>query len=285
MKGCVAYAVRQNCSKDSASLKQAIRKVPERHFGNHENCGSWCSVRPLEGTAREEASLRCREKSTTPERKLYSDRKFIVDEFAEGAADMLHGWSTDIEEGTNNCFTKVLPKDCTYGMTIENKVRIHLALCIDSIGYVKTYWRLAEKFGLELGEVHMQMNKLLDVRKWYLRKYRKKGEARIERKRKMFEKLRENSAKLVKENRKNLQYGSGITGFFAEDMVTGSQRETPVTAAQKENRKAGKNGKVKYQCRHCQLWGHQRTSLKVCLKNMIRKSVNENQDENAIQGE
>jgi hypothetical protein len=50
-------------------------------------------------------------------------------------------------------------------MTIENKVRIHLALCIDSIGYVETYQRLAEKIGLELGKVHMEINMLLDVRK------------------------------------------------------------------------------------------------------------------------
>jgi hypothetical protein len=78
---------------------------------------------------------------------------------------MIHGWSSDIVEGMNKFFTKFLLKDRTYGMTIENKVRIHLAVCIDSVGYQSTYGRLAEKTGLELGQVQQEMNRLLDVRK------------------------------------------------------------------------------------------------------------------------
>jgi hypothetical protein len=89
----------------------------------------------------------------------------IVDEFAEGAEDMLHGWSTDIVEGTNKFFTKFLPKDRTYGMTIENKMRLNLAICIDSAGYVETYRRLSDKIGVNLGKVHEDMNRLLDVSK------------------------------------------------------------------------------------------------------------------------
>jgi hypothetical protein len=102
-------------------------------------------------------------------------------------------------------------------VSIKNRVRLHLAVCIDSIGYVETYRRLAQKLGLELGEVHKEMNKLLDVRKHYLRKHRKLKKTRATRKRKYYEKLREQSSKMVKENRKNLLYGSGITGVFAED--------------------------------------------------------------------
>jgi hypothetical protein len=71
---------------------------------------------------------------------------------------------------------------------------------------------------------------------------------------------------MVKENRKNLQYGSGITGVFAENTATWSPVETPATAAQKENSSAWKNGKIEYQCQYCQLWGHWCTSPKACLK-------------------
>jgi hypothetical protein len=70
---------------------------------------------------------------------------------------MIHPWSSDIVEGMNKFFTKFLPKDRTYGMSIENKVRMHLAVCIDSIGYVSTYERLAQKIGLELGVVHTRL--------------------------------------------------------------------------------------------------------------------------------
>jgi hypothetical protein len=53
--------------------------------------------------------------------------------------------------------------------------------------------------------------------KRYLRKHRKLKKTRATRKRKYYEKLREQSSKMVKENKKNLLYGSGITGVFAED--------------------------------------------------------------------
>jgi hypothetical protein len=79
-------------------------------------------------------------------------------------------------EGMIKFFTNFLPKDRNSGMMIESKVRIHLAVCIlASIGYVVTYQRLAEKIGLELGEVHNAMNKLPDVRKHYMRKHTLRG--------------------------------------------------------------------------------------------------------------
>jgi hypothetical protein len=148
MKRCLSYAVRQNSNDESAVLKAAIRQVAEHHFGNHNDCGSWCRVKPLEGDERREADLRYRRKRE--DKRFYDNVKTIVDEFADGSDDMIHPWSSDIVEGMNKFFTKFLPKDRTYGMSIENKVRIHLAVCIDSIGYVATYQRLAQKLGLEL---------------------------------------------------------------------------------------------------------------------------------------
>jgi CHAD domain-containing protein len=102
-------------------------------------------------------------------------------------------------------------------MLIENKVRIHLAICIDSAGYVETYRRLSDKIGVNLGKVHEEMNRTLDVIKLYLRKYRKRLVVRTKKKLIFFEKLRTQATKMVKENRKNLQYGSGISRPFAED--------------------------------------------------------------------
>jgi hypothetical protein len=164
----------------------------------------------------------------------------IVDEFAEGADDMLHGWSTDIVEGTNKFFTKFLPKDRTYGMMIENKVRLHLAICIDSAGYVKTYRRPSEQIGVNLGKVHEDMNRLLDVRKLYTRKYRKRLVVRTKKKLIIFEKLRTQATKIVKENRKNLQYGSGISVPFAEDSQTaGTRTRTPTRLQQQRTAEPG----------------------------------------------
>jgi hypothetical protein len=235
-------------------------------------------VQPLEGDERIEANLRYRRKRE--DKRFYDDVKTIVDEFADGSDDMIHPWSSDIVEGMNKFFTKFLPKDRTYGMSIENRVRLHLAVCIDSISYVETYQRLAQKLGLELGEVTKEMNKLLDIRKRYLRKHRKKKKTRATRKRKYYEKLREQSSKMVQENRKNLLYGSGITGVFAEDRPPEPSASLPAATITEEtaatmggtNSREGPDGKVEWRCQQCLLWGHRRTSSSACLKNKKRLS-------------
>jgi hypothetical protein len=64
--------------------------------------------------------------------------------------------------------------------------------------------------------------------------FRKEKRAYIKKKRKtkfytkFYDKLRENAEKLIKENKKNLCYGSGITGPFREDTVrlTKARRES-----------------------------------------------------------
>jgi hypothetical protein len=95
---------------------------------------------------------------------------------------------------------------------------------------------------------------------------------RTKKKLNVFEKLRTQAAKMVKENRKNLQYGSGISGPFAEDsQMAGTQTRTPTKTATTENSRAGMKGKTEYQYRHCALWGHRRTSAKACLKNREKK--------------
>jgi hypothetical protein len=105
----------------------------------------WCRVKLLEGEERKISDLRYRNKETPQGLKFHLDVKDIVVEFAEQSADMLYGWSSDIVEGMNKFFTKFLAKDRTYAMTIENQVRIHLEICIDSVGYQETYSRLAER--------------------------------------------------------------------------------------------------------------------------------------------
>jgi hypothetical protein len=53
MKGCIAYAVRQNCRTDKATMEKGIKTAIEHHFGSHEECGDhWGRVKPLEGEKR-----------------------------------------------------------------------------------------------------------------------------------------------------------------------------------------------------------------------------------------
>jgi hypothetical protein len=174
----------------------------------------------------------------------------------------LYGWLSDIVEGMNKFFTKFLPKDRRYAMTIEKQVRIHLAICIDSVGYEETYSRLAEATGLRLGSINGQLNRLLNDEKQYRRKYRKRSYVKINRRWKFFGKLRENSNRLVKENKKNLRYGPGIARPFKEDRGTVDKGKLTTAVS-----RTVEGGKVEFKCPHCFLWGHQRKSSKSCLKN------------------
>jgi hypothetical protein len=90
-------------------------------------------------------------------------------------------------------------------MTIENQVRIHLAICIESVGYGETYSSLAEATRLQLGFTNEKLNRQLNDEKQYRQKYKKRSYFKINRRWKCFGKLRENSNKLVKENKKNLR--------------------------------------------------------------------------------
>jgi hypothetical protein len=105
------------------------------------------------------------------------------------------------------------------------------------------------------------MNKLLDVRKSYMRKHRKLKKTRATRKRKYYEKLREQLSKMVKENRKNLLYGSGITGVFAEDRPAEPAASLPAATitqgtamiTQGTYSREGADGKVEWRCQQCLL--------------------------------
>jgi hypothetical protein len=160
-------------------------------------------------------------------------------------------------------------------LTIENRIRIYLAICIDGVGYQETYSRLAMKAGTEVGNVQAEMTRQLDFEKEYRRNHRKRAYVKKKRKVKFYDKLRENAEKLVKENGKNLRYGSGVTGPFREDTArptgAGGQRVPSLPL----NLRAGRGGKVEFQCPHCEKWGHQRVLSKACLKNPSRQKNEE----------
>jgi hypothetical protein len=74
-------------------------------------------------------------------------------------------------------------------MTIENKVRIYLAVAIDSVGYTDVYERIAEKTGFTHCEVQKELNLQLDQEKSYRRTCRKKESTKIRCMRKFYQKL------------------------------------------------------------------------------------------------
>jgi hypothetical protein len=117
-----------------------------------------------------------------------------------------------------------------------------------------------------LGPPTKKLNRILNDEKQYRRKYKKRSYVKINRRWKYFGKLRENSNKLVKENKKNLRYGPGISGPFKEDRGAGDEGRLTTAVS-----RAVDGGKVlEFKCPHCFVWGHQQKSWKPCLKNTGR---------------
>jgi hypothetical protein len=262
LKRNISYAIRCNCGSDLAGLKAALEAVLEHHFNNHLLCGDWCRVKTLKGKELEEAKLqyRCKEKNN----KFYLQVKELFESFYELLEEMLHGWDTNIVEGMNQFFTKFLPKNRTYAMTIENKVRLYLAISIDSIGYTEVYRRIAEKSGLTYCNVHQSMNHQLDKTKSYRRTYRKLPKTKVRRMQSQYKKIVEGRAALAKANRKELVYQPGYVGPFRPKENDPTKKKTGLTKQGANKSIVNKDNVV---CQHCGRTGHSRTNSAHCLKN------------------
>jgi hypothetical protein len=187
LKRNMPYALCTNCKMtDVAVMNNAVEAVFEHHFNNHTACGPWCCVKKIEGKEREEAELNNRSK--VKNKQFYLQVKEIFDDFLVLMHEMMHKWDTNIVEGLNKLFAKFLPKGRAYARTIENKVRLYLAVAIDSQGYAETYRRMAGKTGLTLTSTHMELNRQLDSNKSYStgectgrsRSYRKEDSVKLQ---------------------------------------------------------------------------------------------------------
>jgi hypothetical protein len=56
--------------------------------------------------------------------------------------------NTNHVKAFNQLIAKFLPKHRMCCKTIEKKVRIHLAMCIQSVGYRRFYWRISGRTGI-----------------------------------------------------------------------------------------------------------------------------------------
>jgi hypothetical protein len=195
-------------------LRKAIELVLEHHFNNHGLCGEWCNVKNLQGLEREEAMLQYR--SNDKNAFFYLQVMKLFEEFYKLTKEMMHEWDTNIVKGMNKFFTKDLPKDRTYATTIENMVRLYLAISIDWVGYTEAYRHLGEKTGLTICEVYRTMNMKMDY-KSNRRIYWKQTRNTTRRMRKFYQKLQLGKQKLIANNRKDLMYSSSMSGPFNED--------------------------------------------------------------------
>jgi hypothetical protein len=113
---------------------------------------------------------------------------------------LFHCWDTNAVEGFNKLITKLLLKDRTFCKTIENFVRIHLAMYLLSIGYEKTYERVFALTGLSLGSFTFLYLRAEDKQRRWRRPHRKKPFVKKNQMLKFYKRLRDGGQKLVQED-------------------------------------------------------------------------------------
>ena len=97
--------------------------------------------------------------------------------------------------------------------------------------------------------------------------YRKLSKSKIRRMKKYYEKQARERKKLAKDNRKDLNYASGLTGPFKDDNEQGGNKETELTEKKRAKNKKTKEKAAATTCPHCGILGHSRRNSRSCLKN------------------
>ena len=117
----------------------------------HKNCGNWCKnkMKNMNASEKEEYCQKFCCIKNPKNKRFHDDVNELLSSFFGSLEDVWHPFDTNITEGINKFLTKFLPKDRTYCKTIENSVRVHLAIIIDSIGYCRGYSRILKEIGVK----------------------------------------------------------------------------------------------------------------------------------------
>jgi hypothetical protein len=249
MKRRMSYTLRLHTGGTYEEFKKAMTAVLQHHFNDHSFCGDWCPARdkPADGFR-----FRCKERNKDMYEFMSKNHEIFMEE--DKLKQLFHMYDTQNVEGFNKLITKFLPKDKTYCQTIENKVRVHLAAGIQSVGYDNFYKRVFELTGIK--GVEDDMTTLFfgseDSGKLFRQSYRRKKSVKIKRMKNQFQRIREGVAKLRKDNANALTYESGM-------MAPGAREEVQQA------------GRVVGCCKHCGSTTHSRSSSKDCPENPKNK--------------
>jgi hypothetical protein len=233
----------------------AVLACLEHHFDNHIHCGTWCTAKGAEGEAKEQHSLRFRSK--TKHSEMYAKFSEFHEQFMEEdkLVQLFHAWDTNGVESFNKRLTKFLPKDRTYCFSIENKVRIHVAVGLQSVGYRKFYERVLERTGIAVaGDLTFLYLRGEDVEKEWKKDYKQLERVKARRLRGYFEKIRKERQKMISDNNRDLTYNSNM-------MMERQEEEGGSNGEQIRNSVGVK------QCSHCGLSSHQRKTHRLCPMN------------------
>jgi hypothetical protein len=230
---------------DEQKIINAGITVLDHHFDEHALCGAWCPRRRMTQLQREQSPRYYRSK--VKDAKLYATLKEVLNRFVslERLQECSHGMDTQVNESFNNSVSWVAPKNKVYCGLSSLANRIGGSIGIKSLGVLEYFKRLFKALGIRvMPNVLHYLDMKDNNQKKRLLKIKTK-EAKREKQKAKFERLKETEVVAKRERAK--REGSYRPG---QNMRDGEEEEQHlIPPAAKRSRKDAK-------CNSCGVIGH-----------------------------
>ena len=131
IKKSFSYAVAQNKENESG-LQAALTALPQHMFGDHANCGTWCTFAQNPDTYKHKSFGKGKDLTSID---LRSDLEKIMTNLARNAGKLAPRGSSQRNESLNNTVGSKAPKIRHYGGSASNDQRIACAVSQKNLGY------------------------------------------------------------------------------------------------------------------------------------------------------
>ena len=216
---CIKTLKNKTSDKDMLDSSKA---VAEHHFDNHDCCGGWC--RRKDQTAEERSKHFCRSK--VKDIAMCEHPQQLIGRFiAIGALkELAHSLDTNANESFNQIISWMAPKNKVYSMSISLKIRIGMAIGINTMGLLGYYRFLFDKLNMMMTSDVYHYLQVKDSNRSKRVTKAKTPTAKRRRQRFKFEKLKQHTedAKRARCRRDGSVYQSGIgmNGGYLDDDAT-----------------------------------------------------------------
>jgi len=213
----------KNKTSDKDMLDSS-RAVVEHHFDNHEYCGEWCRRQHQTAEERAKHYYRCKVKDVA----LYERLQQLIGRFItiEALKELAHSLDTNANEAFNQTISWMAPKNKVYSMSVSLKIRIGMAIGINTMGLVAYYRLLFDKLNMVMTSDVYHYLQVKDSNRTKRVNKAKTPTAKRGRQRFKFEKLKQHTedAKRARCRRDGSVYQSGIgmNGGYLDDDATAS---------------------------------------------------------------
>ena len=215
----------KNKTSDQEMLDSS-KAVIEHHFDNHEYCGEWCRRQSQTDEEKKKHYYRSKEKDA----ELYEKLQKLVARFItiEALKELAHSLDTNANEAFNQIISWMAPKNKVYSMSISLKIRIGMAIGINTLGLVGHYKETFDQLGMFMTSDVYHYLQVKDSNRSKRINKAKTSAAKRRRQRGKFEKLKQHTedAKRARCQRDGSVYESGIgmNGGYQDDDATADNR-------------------------------------------------------------